>query len=105
MEDVGLFFFNLAEVQAVKARVAERVVVVAIFETCESRNSIDADAEQIMRISLEERQSLGIEFANFSEIVSVADLGQPSGLLLLRQSRKVIDFLRVNARDVATNRP
>jgi hypothetical protein len=58
MENIRLFFSVLAQVQTNKAGISERLVVVAIFETRESGYSIDADAEQVMRIGLKKRQRL-----------------------------------------------
>ena len=69
MKNVRLGFFRLAEIQAIKAWICERLVIVAIFETRQSRDGVNANAEQVMRISLEKRQRLRIEFANLGEIV------------------------------------
>src|SRR5580704_8970898 len=57
-----------------------------------------------MRISLEKRQRLGIEFADLGQIIGIADLGESRVLLLSRQAGQVVNFLRVDASDVMTNR-
>src|SRR5579864_5168720 len=57
-----------------------------------------------MGISLEKRQRFRIEFADLSEIVGIADLGEPRELLLSRQTGQVVDLVGVNASDVTTNR-
>src|ERR1700677_3809277 len=104
MKNVRFFFFDIAQIQTAKARIGEGFIVVAVFETRQRGNRIDANPEQIMWIRLEKRQRLRIELANFGEIVGVADLSHSRILLLLRQARQVIYLLSVNARDVATRR-
>src|ERR1700733_7311901 len=81
MKDVRLFFFHLVQVQTVKA-----------------------GTKQIMRISLEKRKCLRIELANLGQVVGVADLREALVLLLSRQAGKVVNFLNVNASEIATNR-
>src|SRR5277367_3382004 len=57
-----------------------------------------------MRVSLEERQGVGRDLANLSQIIGVADLGQLRALLWQSQTGQIVGLVRINSGDVALHR-
>src|SRR5580698_2674131 len=102
MENVGLFFFALvSQVETVESRIGERPIIVADFIAGERGDGINSYAEFIMCIGLEEGQRIRIKFASLSEIVRITDLRKLCTFLLTGKSREIVDFLCVDARNIA----
>src|SRR6266481_2019751 len=100
MKNVRLFFAALRQSQTLKAGVSERAVVVSPFVASHCWNGFDADAKEIVRKRLEERQRFRDQLAMPRQVVRVARLSQTCDLLFHGHSFQIIFLLRVNARDV-----
>ena len=100
MKNVRLRLFARRQTQSIKARVAERMIVVAGFVAGHGGSRVNSNGKQVVREGLEKRQCLRRHLAIFCQEIGIAGFSQVGDLLFLRAPLQIVDFFRVHANDV-----
>src|SRR5215472_6107446 len=78
MKDVWFTLFRGRQTKPLKPRISERFVVVAGLVTSHCRDRFDADAEKIVRESLEKWESIKSDLAMLGQVIRIANFIQSS---------------------------